>query len=344
MSAAKKASQVKKEEVKQVVPDESPIKVLSNEPTQSQTESDGTSELTPETDDDTTTSEPDEPKTVFQAIGTIDGQVTTQEVKVHGTNETVEGFFIKINQNKYRIYILKNRYRSWLLQMKNNPDKPLYLRVYPKYRIIPRKPPEVYFQVVAWSENNQWEEEPGQFIFRGVWQFIPQVRVPVLSVYRNHGVEDPTGKFKAVHLPVLMRREDGSNPFKFNPRIEKENLPPRYFIQGKFRFIPTKSAWGWMEDLEAPTTDIPWYKKPVKADGKPTGKGDEGKVKDFKKSKSLPKTETEVTTDEKPKEITKAESLNNSEKTKVEVDSMPKTEGQVQIRQVKSKKAKGKKG
>ncbi|MGK7930565.1 MAG: hypothetical protein AB4041_03900 [Microcystaceae cyanobacterium] len=190
----------------------------------------------------------------FQGIGTLYGKIYKDEE---------QGFYIKLGQNQYRLYVLKNRYRSWLLQMRNAPDTPLYLRVYPKYRIIPRKPPEVYFQVVAWVEENQWEE-PGMFVFRGIWQFIPQVRTPVISVYRNYEAEDPTEKFKAVHLPVLMRREDETRPFKFNPKIPKEQLPKRWFIQAEYKFIPSRNCWGWVKDVAPPSEQIPHYRKPVK--------------------------------------------------------------------------------
>lgn len=87
----------------------------------------------------------------------------------------------------------------------------------------------------------------------------------MLSIYRNKEAKDPTGKFKATHLPVLMRREDGVNPFRFNPKISKEELPKRWFVRAKFKFIGSRNCWGWVEDLEAPTEDIPKYKKPVKA-------------------------------------------------------------------------------
>ncbi|MGK7944840.1 MAG: hypothetical protein AB4058_10270 [Microcystaceae cyanobacterium] len=215
-----------------------------------------TSNTPSETPLDTSSQDEDKDESAkFQGIGTLYG-------KIHQDEE--QGFFIKLGPNQYRLYVLKNRYRSWLLQMKNAPDTPLYLRVYPKYRIIPRKPPEVYFQVVAWVEENQWEE-PGMFIFRGIWQFIPQVRTPVISVYRNYEAEDPTEKFKAVHLPVLMRRDDETRPFKFNPKIPKDQLPKRWFIQAEFKFITSRNCWGWVKDVASPSDQIPHYRKPVKA-------------------------------------------------------------------------------
>ena len=144
--------------------------------------------------------------------------------------------------------------------------------------MIPRKPPKIYFQVAAWEEENPWEEAPGQFRLKGIWQFVPQVRTPVISVYRNKGAEDPKGKFKAAHIPVLMRRDDESAPFRFNPKIAKEDLPPRWFIQGKFKFIPSRDSFGFSEDLEPPTKKIPYYKKPIKdVPGKDSEKGTQNK-------------------------------------------------------------------
>ncbi|ELR99267.1 hypothetical protein [Gloeocapsa sp. PCC 73106] len=195
----------------------------------------------------------------FQAIATLYGNIE-QDKEL--------GYIIKIAGVSYRLFIFPAKYRGWLKQIENHPDQPLYLRVYPKYQIIPRKDPEIYFQVVAWAEENQWSE-PGVYLFRGIWQFVPQVRTPVISIYRNRGSKDYTEKFKATHLPILMRREDQAAPFRFNPKIKKEDLPVRWFIQAKFKFIPSKNCWGWLEDLEPPTQEIPRYKKPIKADAKP---------------------------------------------------------------------------
>ncbi len=202
-----------------------------------------------------TTVEGNEDKPIFQAIGTLQAKAEKDE----------EGnFFIRLGGKRYGLFILGYRYKAWLKQVEANPEQNLFLRVYPKCLMIPRKPPKMYFQVAAWQEENQWDEEPGQFRLKGIWQFVPQSRTPVISIYRNHNAEDPKGKFKAAHIPVLMRRDDESAPFRFNPKIAKEDLPPRWFIQGLFKFIPSRDSFGFSEDLEPPTPKIPWYKKPVK--------------------------------------------------------------------------------
>ena len=222
---------------------------------------------------DQSTDEPeaDIDKPIFQAIGTLQG-------KPEEDSQEKGQFFIRLGGKRYGLFIAGYRYQAWLKQMAANPDQTLFLRVYPKCLMIPRKPPKIYFQVAAWEEENPWEEAPGQFRLKGIWQFVPQVRTPVISVYRNKGAEDPKGKFKAAHIPVLMRRDDESAPFRFNPKIAKEDLPPRWFIQGKFKFIPSRDSFGFSEDLEPPTKKIPYYKKPIKdVPGKDSEKGTQNK-------------------------------------------------------------------
>jgi hypothetical protein len=194
---------------------------------------------------------------MFQAIGTLQALIEREE---NGR------FFICIGGRKYNLYIPYNRIKAWFKQIEATPDTPLFLRVYPKCQIVPQKEPEIRFQVVAWGSENRWEEQSGEFIFKGIWQFVPQLRTPCVSIYRNNNATDPTEKFKASHLPVLMRREDEDiRPFRFNPKIPKENLPKRYFVEARFRFIPSKNCWGWIQDIKAPSDRIPRYKKPVKA-------------------------------------------------------------------------------
>ncbi|WP_013325602.1 hypothetical protein [Gloeothece verrucosa] len=211
----------------------------------------------------------------FQAIGCLYGKVT----------RSGEGqFFIQLGRQQYKLYTLRHRYRAWLTQWEKTPDASLYLKVYPKFLAIPRQPVIISFQVVAWGTEPfpAPEEEAGIFTIKGIWQFLPQYKVPCLSVYRNRDAVDPTEKFKAVHLPVLMRREDEEvRPFKFNPRIPKDQLPKKWFIQGKFRFIPSKECFGWVEDDEPPTQKLPKYKKPVKAEPTPGDKPNNRTPKPF---------------------------------------------------------------
>jgi hypothetical protein len=231
---------------------------------------------------------PESNPALFQAIGTI---YSTPE-----RDETGK-FFVRLDGQRYGLFIPRHRYIGWLKQIEQNQDQNLYLRVYPKCLIIPQQPQQIYFELIFWADENRWEEMAGHFTFRGVWQFVPQLKTPVISVYRNRNAIDPSEKFKAAHLPVLMRRDDGVNPFRFNPKIPSDQLPKRWFIQALFKFIPLRNCWGWVEDLEEPTEQIPRYQKPVKAIG-----GAESVKADLKKSsqRSQPTTQQANPTQQKP--------------------------------------------
>jgi hypothetical protein len=238
------------------------------------------------------TSEPLEQNVAyFQAIGTLYCQVEQ--------NLEEKKFFITLGDRQYALYFDKPTFFAFLKQYTTKPEAQLYLRVYPKCLIIPQQDPIIKFHVLGWDEENKFEEEAGIFRLKGVWQFVPQLRSPVISIYRNKDAEDPTGKFKATHLPVLMRRDDGVNPFRFNPKIPKEDLPKRYFVQSKFRFMPQRNCWGWVEDIEPPREKLPWYKKPVKA--APLGSEPKDQEHSLKKSKS-PHSESEQSNPDNLKE------------------------------------------
>ncbi len=240
-------------------------------------------------------SETEDQPLLFQAIGTLYGKPHQEE----------EGkFALTIAGKNYSLFFPGYRYKAWLKQYSNSPESPVYLRVYPKCLLIPRKDPIIRFQVAAWGDENQWEESPGMFKFRGIWQFVPQLRTPVISIYRNSNATDPQGKFKASHLPVLMRRNDDSRPFKFNPKIPKEQLPKRWFIQAMFKFIPSRNCWGWVEDLELPTEKIPRYRKPIKpaGDKSPSQGNKKPPIKLQQSDKPSPVIEKKPT--ERPMEVT----------------------------------------
>ncbi|MEC4984320.1 MAG: hypothetical protein SAJ37_13080 [Oscillatoria sp. PMC 1068.18] len=192
----------------------------------------------------------------FQGIGTLYGRPYKRD----------DGeMMVSMGKHDFRLSFRPGGKYKFNRQVENNPSTELFLRVYPKVLYIPRKTPEMYFVVVAWREDNQWQTEPGIFALCGIWQFIAPSRLPVISVYRNPEAPDPTKKFKATHLPVRMRREGEVQPFRFNPKTPKEDLPKKWFIQGNFRLLPEGNCFEWVEDIEPPTDWIPRYRKPFKA-------------------------------------------------------------------------------
>ncbi|MDV3001370.1 MAG: hypothetical protein N5P05_002976 [Chroococcopsis gigantea SAG 12.99] len=199
-----------------------------------------------------TSDKPAEPS-YFQAIGTLLATVERREGQT----------FIHLNDKEYRAYTPPAKYRAFCQFMETHDGSPLYLRVYPKTFVAPKVPLQLSgWIIIAWSKEQQPDQIANQFIIRGVWQFIPQHRSPVISVYRNRDAYDPMNKFKALHIPILMRRED-CLPFRFNPKAEEQ--AKRYFVDGVFRFDLARECFLWKGDSAPPSDRLPYYRKPVKA-------------------------------------------------------------------------------
>lgn len=177
-------------------------------------------------------------------------------------------YFITIQGHRYKVF------PAIRARVKLNQDytslkgQSLYLRVYPRpYYIFENEKPKeqvLGFQLFSWeTQNNNFPIENNSFVIRGIWQFIPQSRRPVITVYRNHDAKDPFNRYKSTHLPVLMKRTD-CTPYRFNPSADKDEKPQRWFIQAKFSLVTRYDSFGFTEDLEPPTLTIPRYRKPVK--------------------------------------------------------------------------------
>jgi hypothetical protein len=195
----------------------------------------------------------------FQGIGCLYGNIAQ--------DDKTKKWAIEMQGINFNLFIPPNIYRAWLIQM--GKDKDLYLQVYPRSLLLPKKEPEIYFQVFAWSKDLPQKDKPGIFTLKGVWQKIPQMQLPVLTIYRNKQAKDPLEKYRKNHIPCLIKRDD-CTPYRYNPKASKEQ-PDKYFIQGLFKFIPSRKAFGFQKDLEPPTLAIPKYKITVKPE-KPRGK------------------------------------------------------------------------
>jgi DNA-binding transcriptional regulator YiaG len=193
----------------------------------------------------------------FQAIGLLYGKIIQDE----------EGIFYLEQKNKrYRLSIKRKFVEKIFNYKEQYGDIPLFLKVYPRHAFSPNEKPKIVFKIKELNKENIWQDYTvGNFILRGVWQFIPQFKQPVISIYRNDCSIDPTERFKSSHLPVLMRREGKVQPFRFKPNTPKEKQSKRWYIQGKFRFLQERDCFAWIEDIVEATPKIPAHKKPVKA-------------------------------------------------------------------------------
>jgi hypothetical protein len=167
----------------------------------------------------------------------------------------------------------------------------MILAVYPRWTHFPGRdvPYGFYFEIFGWGNVPQGKELD-KFYIRGIWQFIAVYPRPVITVYRNRKrFEDD--KLKADHCPVFWK-DAPVKPFRFNPKAEKDQQGDRYFVECICDFNLRFDSLNLSELLSEPTTNIPRYKKPIKAAlGKPPG---QDKEKD--KTKENKKTQPQETT------------------------------------------------
>lgn len=203
---------------------------------------------------------------MFQGIGVIEGKVSLSENRL----------YIEIEGKQYQLLKTKKVIAKFLATQEKSK-----LVVYPKVIHFPQRDKYqiVSFTYVAHEQNGGEgyglfdQLEPGQFILSGVWQFIPVCRVPCISIYRNFQKEEkgfeekfeafkglePEGKAKfskAIHVP-LMWRDSLVSPFRFNPRLQKEEQQPKYFLSVLANFQASKDVWIFESLRMPPTVDLP---------------------------------------------------------------------------------------
>ena len=199
---------------------------------------------------------------MFQAIGVIKGRIESEPVtNDEGENKTL--LWLVHQDKKYRIRADKKQFRKLRRQHQENPHQEFYFKVYPYLQFIPQMDPELRFQIRTWQEEPYKNIEEGKFILRGIWQFIPQYRRPLITVLRNwmdkkdrdallaRGLD-----FKGNHVPVLWKNSP-VQPFRFNPKAKAQGK--RYFVEMRAKFISKLDTFGFEELIAEPTTQFPRY-------------------------------------------------------------------------------------
>jgi hypothetical protein len=217
-----------------------------------------------------------ENKPYFQGIGIIKGEVTLTE----------ERSVIKLGEQEYRLFYIPNKrkkaYEALKREIEVTGNTTLRLIVYPKILHLPQKdqPHKVSFQLVGFigskAKPSQLNTELKDFEFKlsGLWQFIPVCRTPCLSIFRNFNKQrltwikevNPAKKvkfMKSSHVPVLWR-DSPVKPFRFNPKLEKEEQDKTYFVQIKAKFLPGRDVFAFVEQLDEPTEETPGFLKASK--------------------------------------------------------------------------------
>jgi len=174
-----------------------------------------------------------QPAFYYQALGWLSGVVgKTEEGKLQ--IKLPDGNAFGVTADKRILFFL---YKA----LETTTEQLMWVRCYPQYNI---KHQVLYFKILYFTTEKPEGVTPGLFVLRGIWQFVPQNRRPVFSIYRNEKRPDEE-KIKNQHLPLIWKEKQ---PFKF--RKDSDARPEFYQIVA--RLIPKLGCFGWVRDLASP--------------------------------------------------------------------------------------------
>jgi hypothetical protein len=195
--------------------------------------------------------EPEPKSPIFQAFGLVKGKILEQG----------SFYVLQIGEQNYPLFGPRERIKSFV-----GDEDEVYLRVYPNWKSNTQKEAvlrNLSFTVVAVLAKCPKNYQVNHFKVRGIWQKVPFLAEPVITVYRNQsrGAYDDC---KALHFPLVWQ-DAPVEPFEYDPSLkEKQDYSKRYFCQVKVIFSPETQEFTVSNLLEEPTTTIPPYIKPKK--------------------------------------------------------------------------------
>ena len=195
--------------------------------------------------------EPEQKSPIFQAFGLVKGKILEQG----------SSYVLQIEDKTYPLFGPRGRIKSFV-----GSEEEVYLRVYPNWQPTTQKEAvlrNLSFTVVAVLAQCPKNYQVNHFKVRGIWQKVPFLAEPVITVYRNQsrGAHDDC---KALHFPLVWK-DAPIEPFEYDPSLkEKQDHSKRYFCQVKVIFSPETQEFTVSSLLEEPTTTIPPYIKPKK--------------------------------------------------------------------------------
>jgi hypothetical protein len=214
---------------------------------------------------------------IFQAVGVITGSVNFSE---SGQSTVTIGSY------EYPLYYSKRQWdvlNALKKEIENTGNHNQRLVVYPKAIHFPRKeqPHRLAFQLVGFDRGRKLDAVSGEledleFKLSGLWQFIPVCSTPCISVFRNFSDErlefikqaEPARKvkfMKASHIPLLWK-DAPVRPFRFNPKVAKEEQGRAAFVTIKAKFLPGRDVFGFVALTSLPKDSAPRYLKASKND------------------------------------------------------------------------------
>ncbi len=228
------------------------------------------------TNSESQATEPNTP--LFKAVGIIKGEINIGE---NGTSTVVisgKSYRLKYASDKIKVF------QALKLQLKNTGNNEQRLIVHPRVIHFPKreKPYIIYFELVGFESPSIQDKgifndlNDLEFKLSGLWQFIPVCRVPCVSVFRNFSEErklfiksaEPLIRvrfMKASHLPLLWL-DSPVNPFRFNPKLSKEEQGRPKFVQIIAKFLPNRDNFGFIEQVAEPLEEPPKFLKASKLD------------------------------------------------------------------------------
>jgi hypothetical protein len=227
--------------------------------------------------DTSTSTEIESIAAIFQAVGVITGDV----------NFTTDGkSTVTIGSYEYPLYYSKRQWdvlNALKKEIENTGNHNQRLVVYPKAIHFPRReqPHRIAFQLVGFDRGRKLDAVSGEledleFKLSGLWQFIPVCSTPCISVFRNFSNErlefikeaPPARKvkfMKASHIPLLWK-DAPVRPFRFNPKVEKEQQGRAVFVTVKAKFLPGRDVFGFVALTALPKDSAPRFLKASKED------------------------------------------------------------------------------
>lgn len=170
------------------------------------------------------------PKSYYQAIGWLRGKVVKNE----------ERYCVQIRDVDFPLYLP----RRVMAVAANLEGQMAWMKCYPQ-----SKGEGLSFKVMWMGTEHNEKCDPGIFVLRGVWQFIPQSRRPVFSIYRNE-LKNYESRPNNQHLPLIWSDQP---PYRF--RKDSEERPKFYQITA--RLIPQRSCFGFVSQLAEPLEQTP---------------------------------------------------------------------------------------
>ena len=196
--------------------------------------------------------EPEQKSPIFQASGLVKGKILEQG----------SSYILQIEDKTYHLFGSRGRIKSFV-----GSEEEVYLRVYPNWQPNTQKEAvlrNLSFTAVAILEKCPKNYPVNHFKVRGIWQRVPFLAEPVITVYRNQsrGAHDDC---KALHFPLLWK-DAPVEAFEYDSSLKgKQDYSKRFFCQVKVIFSPETEQFTVSGLLEEPTTDIPPYIKPKKS-------------------------------------------------------------------------------